>query len=178
MDIDWHIGDVITKLRKRARMNQTVLADKVGVNKATIVRAEDGDVKVSRETYLKIAHVLKTDMATLEGEAARLQADQPPDAIRQPGVSEPSRMSVRPTGSAPKQYGPPLADPTTSAHLAPLPKATSPGDRAIVAAGVGFARSVERTHGVAGGGGAGGQRPATPRVEKAPRLSRTRSHRR
>jgi DNA-binding XRE family transcriptional regulator len=76
MDIDWHIGDVITKLRKRARMNQTTLALKVGVNKATIVRAEDGDVKVSRETYLKIAHVLKTDIAALEREAARLQAEQ------------------------------------------------------------------------------------------------------
>lgn len=85
--IDWHIGDVIVKLRKRARMNQTVLAARVGVNKATIVRAEDGDGKVSRETYLKIAYVLKTDIAALEAEAARLQAEQQ-DAIRQSGVSE------------------------------------------------------------------------------------------
>ncbi len=50
MDIYWHIGDVITKLRKRRRMNQTVLAEKVGVSKATIVRAEDGDVQRHRIT--------------------------------------------------------------------------------------------------------------------------------
>jgi len=75
MDIDWHIGDVIAKLRKQRRMNQTVLADKVGVNKATIVRAEDGDPKVSRATYIKIAKVLGTQIAALEVEAARLGAN-------------------------------------------------------------------------------------------------------
>ena len=70
--IDWHIGDVIVKLRKHRRMNQTALAKKVGVNKATIVRAEAGEPKVSRETYIHIARVLGTTLATLEVEAARL----------------------------------------------------------------------------------------------------------
>jgi DNA-binding XRE family transcriptional regulator len=101
MDIDWHIGDVITKLRRRARMNQTVLAGKVGVNKATIVRAEDGDVKVSRETYMKIAAALKTDLATLEGEAARLQAD--PDLIRRAVV--PTSNTARALHVIPAQSG-------------------------------------------------------------------------
>lgn len=73
VDIDWHIGDVIRAIRKRRRgMSQTVLAKRVGVNKATIVRAEAGDPKVSRETYINIAKVLGTDLAFLEVEAARL----------------------------------------------------------------------------------------------------------
>jgi DNA-binding XRE family transcriptional regulator len=80
MYIDWHIGDVIRKLRTNARMNQTALATKVGVNKATIVRAEDGDGKVARDTYLKIARALKTDLAALEAEAVRLQSGAQPRA--------------------------------------------------------------------------------------------------
>lgn len=63
-------------------MNQTLLAKKVGVNKATIVRAEDGDPKVSRDTYLKIARVLKTTMAELETEAARLRHNHPEETQR------------------------------------------------------------------------------------------------
>jgi len=109
VDIDWHIGDVITKLRKRARMNQTTLAAKVGVNKATIVRAEDGDGKVSRATYLKIAQMLKTDLAALEHEAARLQAE--------PVVHEPASTQA-----------------AHDAHTTPaLPGASSTGDRHPVA---------------------------------------------
>lgn len=76
MDINWHIGDVIAKLRKRRRMNQTLMAERVGVSKATIVRAEDGDPKVSRETYINIAEVLGTKLVALEVEAARLQECQ------------------------------------------------------------------------------------------------------
>jgi transcriptional regulator with XRE-family HTH domain len=84
VDIDWHIGDVITKLRKRRRgMTQRVLADKVGVNKATIVRAEDGDPKVSRDTYIKIAKALGTDLAALEVEAARLARPERDDDGRE-----------------------------------------------------------------------------------------------
>jgi DNA-binding XRE family transcriptional regulator len=79
MILDWHIGDVIAKLRKSTtRLNQTALAEKVGVNKATIVRAENGDAKVSREIYWKIALALNTNLAALEGEAARLQASPSP----------------------------------------------------------------------------------------------------
>lgn len=72
MHIEWHIGDVIRKLRMKRRMNQLALAKLVGVNRATIVRAEAGDPKVKRETYLKIAEMLKTTMSDLEWEAARL----------------------------------------------------------------------------------------------------------
>lgn len=74
MDIEWHIGDVIAKARKRRRLNQTDLAKRVGVNKATIVRAEDGDPKVARDTYLKIATAVGTELVALETEAARLRA--------------------------------------------------------------------------------------------------------
>jgi len=76
MNIEWHIGDVIAKLRRAKRMNQTQLGEKVGVNKATIVRAEDGDVKVARDTYIKIARELGTELAALEVEAARLTNDK------------------------------------------------------------------------------------------------------
>jgi transcriptional regulator with XRE-family HTH domain len=118
MDISWDIGDVIRKLRKRARMNQTTLAAKVGVNKATIVRAEASDVKVSRETYLKIAFVLKTDLARLEAEAVRLQAEQQ-DEIRQPTVSEGHAHRRAHTASAPQQDGEPLALPRVSRNDEP-----------------------------------------------------------
>jgi DNA-binding XRE family transcriptional regulator len=66
-------------------MNQTKLAEKVGVNKATIVRAEQGDPKVSRDTYIKIATVLGTKLAILEMEAARLEPD-PETETRHLGV--------------------------------------------------------------------------------------------
>ncbi len=73
MDIHWHIGDVISKLRRAKHWNQAKLAGAVGVNKATIVRAEDGDPKVARATYLRIAEKLGTTIAALEVEAAGLQ---------------------------------------------------------------------------------------------------------
>jgi transcriptional regulator with XRE-family HTH domain len=130
MDIDWHIGDVITKLRKRRRMNQTVLAERVGVSKATIVRAEDGDGKVSRATYLKIAEVLKVDMATLEGEAARLQATSP-DVNRQSGVPESSTTAAAHGGSLGKPGGHDRAPvpPVTDAQVNPVPDAKRKGGR-------------------------------------------------
>lgn len=106
MDIDWHIGDVIAKLRNRRRMNQTAMAEKVGVSKATIVRAEDGDPKVSRETYINIARVLGTQLVALEVEAARLQEKQP---IRQAAVSESHTMAVGPTGDVGQSSGEGLA---------------------------------------------------------------------
>jgi DNA-binding XRE family transcriptional regulator len=100
MDIDWHIGDVIAKLRKRRRMNQTVLAGKVGVSKATIVRAEDGDPKVSRETYMNIARVLGIDLAALEVEAARLGTG----TSHQPDVSGSHTRTVAPSGTSPGNH--------------------------------------------------------------------------
>lgn len=112
MDIDWHIGDVITKLRTRRRLNQTALAKVVGVNKATIVRAEDGDLKVSRETYLKIANALQTTLAALESEAARLQWARldglrtPPIPLHQPQASSDATSSAAasPRVTAAREY--------------------------------------------------------------------------
>ena|SRR3990172_6012478 len=72
MEIEWHIGDVVRKLRERRHLSQSQLAKKVGVNKVTIWRVEDADSKVKRETWLKIAEALNTTMAELELEAARL----------------------------------------------------------------------------------------------------------
>lgn len=108
VDIDWHIGDVIAKLRKRRRMNQTVLGLRVGVNKATIVRAEAGDPKVSRDTYIKIARVLGTDLAALEVEAARLDVNETGDGNRG-GVSGADTPPAGPLRSVPKSGGRALA---------------------------------------------------------------------
>lgn len=98
-EYEWTIGDVITKLRKRRRMNQTILAEHVGVNKATIVRVEDGDPKVSRETYLKVAEVLGTTIAALEQEAARLSRRETQRADASAGPTFPDR------GDEPRKTG-------------------------------------------------------------------------
>lgn len=87
MDINWHIGDVIAKLRKGRRWNQLGLAKKVEVSKATIVRAEAGDAKVARQTYVNIARALGTNLAALEGEAARLGSGPAPPS-RRPSKSD------------------------------------------------------------------------------------------
>jgi transcriptional regulator with XRE-family HTH domain len=161
MDITWDIGDVIRKLRKRARMNQTTLAAKVGVNKATIVRAEASDAKVSRQTYLKIAHVLKTDIATLESEAARLQSEQQDDPIQDTSVPPPRTTETVIAGTASKRAasvlkrdGPRLADSPADfseshdGQTDSVPEAPRPVDREVRRAAQqiqSIAKAVERT---------------------------------
>jgi transcriptional regulator with XRE-family HTH domain len=126
VDIDWHIGDVIAKLRKRRRMNQTALALKVGVNKATIVRAENGDAKVSRDTYIKIAKTLGTDLAALEVEAARLESGDS-ESIRYADVPRSDTAAPRSSGSSGTRDGRPLATssgPDQTPPLSDAPPAT------------------------------------------------------
>jgi DNA-binding XRE family transcriptional regulator len=96
MNIEWHIGDVIENLRKRRRMNQEQLAKAVGVNKATIVRVEDADPKVARGTYLEVARVLGTTLASLEMEAERL-ASTPKETSR--GDESPTAGRLHRTGT-------------------------------------------------------------------------------
>lgn len=136
MDIDWHIGDVIFKLRRRRRMNQTALAEKVGVNKATIVRAEDGDPKVSRDTYIKIARTLGTNLAALEVEAARLESGarmvEHPTAIRETDVSRSHTRSAEPSRSALKRDGSSLAGSSVPHDQGdPLSATTHPSGREL-----------------------------------------------
>lgn len=73
MDIEWNIGDVVTKLRERRRLTQGALAKRASVNKATIVRAEQSDQKIARATWVKIAVALGTTIADVESETARLR---------------------------------------------------------------------------------------------------------
>jgi DNA-binding XRE family transcriptional regulator len=180
VDIDWDIGDVIRKLRKRTRMNQTVLAAKVGVNKATIVRAEAGDVKVSRETYLKIAQVLKTDIAALESEARRLQVEQ--DAIRQASVSGSHTPSAGAPGSADKRDGFPIADRPAVPHVTnPVPGPTRAQVRRAAVDLERLAREPEPSAGVAAPARAAGtprQHAPAPRAASPPRRLASRKHRR
>lgn len=79
VETEFDIGDVIRKLRKAKRMNQTDFGKKVGVNKATIVRVEQSDLKVSREIYKASAAVLGLTLAELERRAAHLQETQRPE---------------------------------------------------------------------------------------------------
>lgn len=105
MDIEWHIGDVIAKLRKQRRLNQTTFAHRVGVNKATIVRAEDGDPKVSRAIYLRIATALGIDLATLEVEAARLSPSSPTASAPPIAGSSARRPPTIPSASVSDHHG-------------------------------------------------------------------------
>jgi DNA-binding XRE family transcriptional regulator len=173
MEFKWHIGDVITKLRKRARMNQTVLGKKVGVNKATIVRAEHGDPKVSRDTYLKIATVLHTNIATLEAEAARLQAEHT-DTRRQSGLTQSGAPGAEPAGSSGKHDGRALAPSFGVAphgQADPVPDASRTEPRRTVTEFDRLARPFEqaRVDTPARAARAVGEHAATPRPPKARR---------
>lgn len=63
--LGWHIGDVVRKLRENRRWTQTLLGEKAGgLNKATIVRVEEGgNVKV--ETIQAVARGFGLSIAEL-----------------------------------------------------------------------------------------------------------------
>lgn len=54
MNLEWHMGDVVRKLREQKRWTQTKLATMAGVNKATIVSVEENAPGTKRETYEKL----------------------------------------------------------------------------------------------------------------------------
>jgi len=57
MGLDWHVGDVIRKLREQRRWGQERLATAAGKNKGTIVAAEANE-NVKRDTLEAIARGL------------------------------------------------------------------------------------------------------------------------
>lgn len=72
MAIHWHIGDVITKLRKDKGLKQLALAKDAGVSLATISRLEDGK-SYKPETLAKVAHALGYELSALHEELEQLQ---------------------------------------------------------------------------------------------------------
>lgn len=63
-ELDWHLGDVVRKLREQRRWNQQRLAEAAGVNKATIVRVEEGG-NSKRETLAAVAAALGVSLGEL-----------------------------------------------------------------------------------------------------------------
>lgn len=62
--LNWHIGDVVRKLREERRWNQTKLAQVAKVNKATVVRIEEGG-NSKRETLEAVARALGVSLGVL-----------------------------------------------------------------------------------------------------------------
>lgn len=63
--IKWHLGHVVRILREERRWNQQDLADKAGVNKATVVSVEQMDRNHGRDTYESIARAFEMTLAEL-----------------------------------------------------------------------------------------------------------------
>lgn len=90
--IEWHIGDVVRKLREAKRWNQLRLAEVAGLNKGTIVSVEEGaNVKV--ETMQAVAKGLGLTMAQLY----TLLPATGEETAQAPAVAG---ESFRPTGTA------------------------------------------------------------------------------
>lgn len=65
MKLDWHVGDVVRKLRDERHWNQDRLAKAAGIHKTTVVRVEQNVGGVTRESYEKIATALKLSLGEL-----------------------------------------------------------------------------------------------------------------
>lgn len=65
MDLGWHMGDVVRKLREQRRWNQTRLATVAKVNKATVVSVEENAPGTKRETYEKLAKAFDLSLGEL-----------------------------------------------------------------------------------------------------------------
>lgn len=67
MELRWHIGDVVRKLREqqRPKWTQGRLAKEAGLNKATIVSVENNDPRIRRDTYEAIARAFKVSLVDL-----------------------------------------------------------------------------------------------------------------
>lgn len=64
MDLSWHVGDVIRKLREGREWKQEVLSQKAEVSLATVVRVEDGR-ETKSETIRKISSAFNLTVAQL-----------------------------------------------------------------------------------------------------------------
>jgi transcriptional regulator with XRE-family HTH domain len=58
MNVEWHVGDVVRKLRLGKGLTQKQLAEQADVHHNTIVRLEDGDEGVQGRTLARVASAL------------------------------------------------------------------------------------------------------------------------
>jgi transcriptional regulator with XRE-family HTH domain len=58
MDLSWHVGDVVRKLRLKNGWTQKELARRAKLHHNTIVRLEDGDEGVQARTLKQVAEAL------------------------------------------------------------------------------------------------------------------------
>lgn len=65
MDVGWHVGDVVRKLREKKRWNQQRLAQIAKINKATIVRVEENAAGIRMDTYQAIAKAFDLSLGQL-----------------------------------------------------------------------------------------------------------------
>lgn len=66
LEIEWHVGDVVRKLRQLRRWNQSKLAEKAGLNKGTIVAVERNiSAGIERGTYEAVARAFLLSVGEL-----------------------------------------------------------------------------------------------------------------
>lgn len=65
MPRDWWRGDVLSKARRRAKLTQAALAERVGVHQVTIARLETGARRPSMRLLQRIATVLRVPLTKL-----------------------------------------------------------------------------------------------------------------
>jgi transcriptional regulator with XRE-family HTH domain len=65
MDVGWHVGDVVRKLREKKRWNQQRLAQLAKINKATVVRVEENAPGIRMDTYQAIAKAFDLSLGQL-----------------------------------------------------------------------------------------------------------------
>lgn len=65
LPLEWHVGDVIRKLREDKRWTQLRLGKESDLDKSTIVRVEENAPGVRRETYELIAKALGCSVGAL-----------------------------------------------------------------------------------------------------------------
>lgn len=92
----FHTGDLVRKLRTAEGRDWTVemLAEKAGLNKATVSKLERGELDPRKSTLEKIAGALRVPTATLMGDPALTSPDQPvrDDASSQEGVDAAAQL--------------------------------------------------------------------------------------
>lgn len=94
VSLEWHVGDVVRKLRERRRWNQQKLAVAAKLNRSTVVAVEEHAPGIKRETYESVARAFGISVGQLfslvpsDGASSRPHAIQGADAAERRAASE------------------------------------------------------------------------------------------